>query len=107
MRKEDEREFYEYVKFILEHPEFQKRKSYMHHVDTSVYEHSLRVAKRSYSMAKRLHLDYKSIAIGALLHDFYTIHGRSVQKRKNFLNNTLLCMGKKHMKMLLNISQNI
>lgn len=94
MKKKDEYEFYEYVKFILEHPEFQKRKTYMHHVDTSVYEHSLRVAKRSYSIAKKLHLDYKSIAIGALLHDFYTNPWQDSTEKKKFFEQHAFVHGK-------------
>ena len=64
-------EYYEIIKPILEHPEFLKRKTYVHHESCSVYEHCLAVSILSYRWAKKWHLDYKSSAIGGLLHDFY------------------------------------
>lgn len=51
--------------------EFQKRKKFEHHYNESVYEHSLRVSFDSYCIAKKYKLDYKSVAIAGLLHDFY------------------------------------
>ena len=65
------KEYIKIVKPILEHPEFIKRKEYKHHERESVYEHSLIVSYNSYKIAKMLGLDYKSAAIGGLLHDFY------------------------------------
>jgi len=65
---------YEYhliVKEILENDEFKKRMEYKHHENRSVYTHSLMVSIQSYKIAKKLKLDYKSAAIGGLLHDFY------------------------------------
>ena len=65
-------EYYKIVKEILEHPEFIKRKQFKHHSNISVYDHCLAVSKMSYKIARRMKLDYKSAAIGGLLHDFYT-----------------------------------
>lgn len=64
-------EYYEIVKPILEHPEILKRKTFVHHESCSVYEHCLIVSIISYLWAKRLNWDYRSAAIGGLLHDFY------------------------------------
>lgn len=64
-------EYYDIVKSILESEEFQKRKKYKHHGNISVYSHCLSVSKKSYKIAKKMNLDYKSAAIGGLLHDFY------------------------------------
>lgn len=64
-------EYYKIVKEILEHPEFQKRKEYVHHENSSVYDHCLAVSILSYLWAKQWNCDYKSAAIGGLLHDFY------------------------------------
>lgn len=66
-----ELEYKEIVKQILNSDEFQKRKNYHHHENRSVYYHSLMVSYKSYKLAKKLGLDYKSIAIAGLLHDFY------------------------------------
>ena len=64
-------EYYEIVKPILENKEFLKRKKFPHHGKITVYDHCLAVSKKSYDTAKKLNLDYKSAAIGGLLHDFY------------------------------------
>lgn len=60
------------IRVVLEHPEFQKRKTYMHHENESVYDHSLEVSRMAYKIASVLHLkNSEDIALGALLHDFY------------------------------------
>lgn len=64
-------EFYDIINPILTSPEFQRRKNFKHHGKISVYDHSLKVAKKSYTMAKLFHLDYKNAAIAGLLHDFF------------------------------------
>ena len=64
-------EYYLLVKTILENPEFQRRKEFRHHGDRTVYDHCLAVSIISYIIAKKLKFDYKSAAIGGLLHDFY------------------------------------
>ena len=68
---EKDSEYYKIVKTILEHPEFIKRKEYVHHESSSVYDHCLAVSIVSYLWAKKMRCDYKSAAIGGLLHDFY------------------------------------
>lgn len=67
----DKVEYYNIVFDIIKNDEFQKRKLYKHHGDISVYDHSLAVSKLAYIMAKKMNADYKSAAIGGLLHDFY------------------------------------
>lgn len=68
----EQREYEEIIKDIIQHPEFQKRKEYMHHENESVYEHSLKVSFLAYRIAKFLHLkNSRDIAIGGILHDFY------------------------------------
>ncbi len=78
-------EYYEIINEILKHDEFQKRKSYKHHGDITVYDHSLAVSKVAYAMAKKLKKDYKSAAIGGLLHDFYDKPWQDVIEKKPFL----------------------
>ena len=68
-RRED---FFEVVAFILNHPEFQRRKTFKHHGEETVYDHSLKVAYYSYVLARLLHVDAETTAIAGLLHDFYT-----------------------------------
>ena len=77
-------EYYKIIYNILINEEFQKRKHYPHHGKISVYEHSLAVSKLSYDIAKKLKLDYKSAAIGGLLHDFYPNPWPSNKQKKFF-----------------------
>lgn len=79
-----DKEYYEIVDVILKHPEFIKRKEYKHHGEISVYEHSLKVSKKAYKMAKKHKKDYKSAAIGGLLHDFYHNPWQENTEKKKF-----------------------
>lgn len=63
--------YYNIIAEIVSNEEFQKRKDYQHHIDESVYEHVLRVSYDCFKIGKKLHLDYESLAIAGLLHDFY------------------------------------
>ena len=80
----DEKEYNKIVNSILEHPEFQKRKKYKHHGEISVYDHSLKVSKKAYKMALKHKKDYKSAAIGGLLHDFYDKPWQENKEKKKF-----------------------
>lgn len=64
-------EYVSIIEPIIKNEEFIKRKNYHHHENRTVYGHCLLVSIYSYHMAKKLHLDYKSIAVSGLLHDFY------------------------------------
>ncbi len=75
-RKPFEAEYYETVRDILEHGEFQKLKDYFHH-NSSIYSHVHDVAYLSYRISKFLKLDYRSTARGALLHDFFLYDWRN------------------------------
>lgn len=80
----DKEEYYKIVHEILIHPEFQKRKTYKHHGSITVYEHSLKVSKVAYALAKKFNKDYKSAAIGGLLHDFYDKPWQEDTEKKPF-----------------------
>ena len=43
-----------------------------HHHGLSRYDHSLRVARNTYKISKKLRMDYISATRGALLHDYFT-----------------------------------
>ena len=64
-------EFDQIVNDIANHEQFLQLKHELHH-GISRYEHSLRVAKVTYSVTKKMHLDYERATRAALLHDFYT-----------------------------------
>ena len=69
--KTDYIEFYKIIEPIIIEQEFQRRKEYPHHINESVYEHVLRVSYDCYKIGKKLGMDYKSLTIAGILHDFY------------------------------------
>ena len=56
---------------IMSNEEFKKMSNIKHH-NTTRMDHSIKVSYYSYKIAKTLRLDYKDVARGGLLHDFYT-----------------------------------
>ena len=76
--------FLEYIDEIINNKEFLKRKKFMHHVNESVYDHSMKVAYESYKFAKKHHLNVKNICIGAILHDFYFKPWQEDNTKKKF-----------------------
>ena len=56
---------------IIKHPEMQRLKCYTHHIGTTRFDHSVKVANLSYKIAKFLNLDYVSALRGALFHDLF------------------------------------
>ena len=78
-------DYYEIVKDILENDEFKKRKNFAHHGSISVYDHSLRVSMVAYELAKKFkNVDPNSVAIGGLLHDFYTKPWQTKKEKTRF-----------------------
>lgn len=71
-------EFKRIANKILQNKEYQKRKTFEHHVDLSVYDHMLQVSSIAYLIAKKMGIEYKQIVIGALLHDFYYEDWRAI-----------------------------
>ena len=65
------KEFESIASEIINSDKYQSLKSENHH-GLSRYDHSLRVAKNTYRISKRLNLDYISATRGALLHDYFT-----------------------------------
>ena len=63
-------EYLDIVKDVLNDPEFKKLKSFEHH-GVSRYNHSLKVSYQAYKYAKKRNMDYRAVAIGGLLHDFF------------------------------------
>lgn len=79
-----DKEYKKIVKDILRNSEF-KKMYYIEHHGISRWEHLLKISYRSYLLAKKMHLDYKSVARGALLHDFY-LDGDERTKKRKFLD---------------------
>ena len=67
-------EFYHLVKDITKSKEYQQMKRFRHHVKTSAYSHSIKVAFLCYRHHKRFgtkKIDLYHFVRGALLHDYY------------------------------------
>ncbi len=65
-----DKEYLEIVNYILNNEEFLKLKKCEHH-GISRFDHSLKVSYNAYKFAKKNNLDYKAVAVGGLLHDFF------------------------------------
>ena len=79
-----DKEYKKIVKSILRDNEFKKMYNIEHH-GISRWEHLIKISYRSYVIAKKLNMDYKSVARGALLHDFY-LDGDERSKKRKFLD---------------------
>ena len=72
------------VEKIINHEEFQRRKTFKHHGKISTYEHCLRVSYLSYKVAKRMKADEVIAALGGLFHDFHFEDWHNEKKRPFF-----------------------
>ena len=79
-----DKEFRKIIKDILRNEEFKKMYNIEHH-GISRWEHLMKISYYSYRIAKKLGMDYKGVARGALLHDFY-LDGDERNKKKKFLD---------------------
>lgn len=76
-------EFNYILKDILKNNKIQEMKNYRQHCNTTCFDHSYNVAYLTYKMSKKLKLDYKSSARGAMLHDMFLYDWRK-NKKFNF-----------------------
>lgn len=67
----NDQEYLLIINNIMENEEFKKMDGIKHH-NTTRLDHSLKVSYYSYKIAKSLKLDYREVARGGLLHDFYS-----------------------------------
>lgn len=74
----DGEKFWETFISLRENPIIQQLKKYPNHNISNLFDHSSRVAICAYDMSRRLHIsvDGKSLAKGAMLHDFYLYQAR-------------------------------
>lgn len=71
MHEVRQKEFYSAVEDIVEHPAVCQMKRYLHHGDSSCYQHCLNVAYHNYQVCRFLRLDARSAARGGMLHDLF------------------------------------
>lgn len=77
-KQSEDGQFWNTFMQLREHPAVLELKKYPSHKISNLYDHSSRVALCSYHLAKRMHLKFneKSLAKGAMLHDFYLYQAR-------------------------------
>lgn len=73
-------EFENIIKDLTSNPTVQKMNEFKQHYSTSCYDHCLNVAFYSYMIAKKLGLNYKAVARGAMLHDLFLYDWRNSKK---------------------------
>ena len=66
-----EYDFYDCIRDIAEHPVVLRMKLYPHHGTTNCYQHCVHVAYYNYQWCRFFHLDARSAARGAMLHDLF------------------------------------
>ncbi len=59
------------VEDLLKNEQIQSMSKYIHHSNVTCLDHSMHVSFKAYVVCRRLGLDYRSAARGALLHDFF------------------------------------
>lgn len=70
-RKDWEKDFWECVRDIAEHPVVLRMKLYPHHGSTNCYQHCLNVAYYNYQWCRFMHLDARSAARAGMVHDLF------------------------------------
>lgn len=71
VRKEWNKEFYESIRDIAEHPVVLRMKLYPHHGSTNCYQHCLHVAYYNYQWCRFFKLDARAAARAGMLHDLF------------------------------------
>ena len=77
----DNLDFSRLVRDLMDHENFKRLQNFVQHGNISTYTHSIRVAKRSFDLARRfkLNINEKELLKGALLHDYFLydwhVHG--------------------------------
>ncbi|MBR1739425.1 MAG: HD family phosphohydrolase [Ruminococcus sp.] len=67
----ESREYFEFVKDLLDHEVVSKMKEFRHHYGTTCYQHCLNVSYYNYLVCRKLGLDAKSAARAGMLHDLF------------------------------------
>lgn len=77
-----DKEYQSIVENLIENETVLEMKKYRQHYETDCFEHCYRASYYCYKICKRLGLDYKSAARGAMLHDLFLYDWREKSDRK-------------------------
>jgi uncharacterized protein len=75
------KEYYDYIKDLLESEKVQEMKKYIHHGDTTCFQHCVNVSFYNFIIAKKLNLNAKAAARAGLLHDLFLYDWHTHHKR--------------------------
>lgn len=75
----NDQEYVSIVSDLLAQPAVKKLANYTQHHHSNRLQHSISVSYDSYKIAKRLHLDYRSVARAGLLHDLFYYDWRTTK----------------------------
>lgn len=76
---QQDQEYLSLVADLLEQPAVQKLANYTQHHHSDRLQHSIAVSFDSYELAKKMKLDYKSVARAGLLHDLFYYDWRTTK----------------------------
>lgn len=79
---EQMREYFDFVKDLLDSDVVNEMKKYRHHYSTTCFQHSLNVSYYNYLVCKKLGLDARSAARAGLLHDLFLYDWRTTERKK-------------------------
>ena len=78
-------DYIECVKDLYDSIEVKQMNEYIQHGTTTTLEHSINVSFLSYKIAKKLKMDYKSVARAGLLHDLFLYDWHLIPKERKIL----------------------
>ena len=79
-------EFLNIIKDIINNETVQEMKNYRQHYETSCFEHCYIASYYCYLICKKFHLDYKSASRAAMLHDLFLYDWRKKQPDRKGLH---------------------
>ena len=79
------KDYIECVKDIYRSEPVIEMNEYIQHGSTTTLEHSINVSFLSYKIAKKLKMDYKSVARAGLLHDLFLYDWHQIPKERKLL----------------------
>lgn len=83
---DEDKEFQDIIKLLIENETVQQMKNFRQHYETSCFEHCYMAAYYCYLICKKFHLDYKSAARAAMLHDLFLYDWRERQPDRKGLH---------------------
>ncbi|MBQ8967954.1 HD domain-containing protein [Ruminococcus sp.] len=81
----ESREYFEFVKDLLDHEVVGEMKKFRHHYSTTCYQHCLNVSYYNYLVCKKLGLNAKAAARAGMLHDLFLYDWRDEPRKRGEL----------------------